>query len=908
MKRHTIAAVVLLALVAVVLPVVQAQDLPELKFEKYELPNGLDVILHEDHTIPVVAVNVMYHVGSKNEVPGRTGFAHLFEHMMFQGSEHFNHNFTDGIMKYGGSRNGSTGIDRTNYWENMPSNYLEKTLWLEADRMGYLLPAVTQERLDIQRSVVMNEKRENTDDQPYGQVQEIQRRLMYPDEHPYSWPTIGSMEDLEAASLEDVKDFFRQYYTPNNASLCIAGDFDPAQAKEWVEKYFGPIPAGPPIHRLETWVPELKKEIRATLEDNVELPRLYMAWHTPPYYHPGDAEFDLLASVLSSGKSSRLYKALVYDQQIAQDVVAFQASGEIGSTFNIIVTARKGHTLKEMEQQVEAVLNDVLTNGIGADEFERVRVNWEAGFVRALQNVGGFGGRADILNSYNTYLGDPGMLLWDKGRYSGATTDGTIAYARRYLKPDARFVLYVQPQGELAPVDNGVDMAVEPGPQDERSFTPPDVRTATLSNGLELYLVENHKLPLLQVNLLIKSGWAADPIDRPGAAAITADLLTEGTKNRTALDISDESQKLGLNFGSGSSFDNTTITLNVLKKNLDPALNMMADVAMNPTFPQDELDRLKKTYLGRIQQESSQALTVGIKSFFRELYGADHPYGQPYTGTGTKESIDAITRSDLESFYKANFMPNNAAVVVVGDITLDEAKSRIEKAFKGWKHGKVESQAVRHVTPLEKTKVCIVDMPGIAQSTIILGNLVGPRNDAQYLPTTVVSQVLGGGPSARLYKNIREDKGYTYGAYSFVGSRRGQGMFAAYAQVQADVTKESIIEFLKEFRGITGEIPVSEEELTNARNKLVKGFPQNFQTVQGVAGELNTKVTFDLPLDQWKTYTDQVNGVDVDKLLATARATVHPDALLIVVVGDRAKIEDKIRELNLGEIYYSDMN
>lgn len=907
MKSHRMTVITVLAIVFLINTAILADDLPELKFEKYVLPNGLNVILHEDHSIPMISVNVWYHVGSKNEKPGRTGFAHLFEHMMFQGSEHHDELFAKGIEKYGGVENGSTTEDRTNYWENLPGNYLEKALWLEADRMGFLLPSMTQQRLDNQRSVVMNEKRQNYDDQPYGKTREYLNTLLYPPEHPYSWIPIGLMEDLEAASLEDVQGFFRTYYTPNNASLCIAGDFDPAQAKEWVEKYFGPIPPGPTVDRIEEWVPVLNQEIRATMEDKVQLPRLYMAWHTPPYFAPGDAEFDLLAGILASGKSSRLYKSLVYDKQIAQDVSVYQASREIGSTFHITVTAKEGHTLEEIEQEINRILDDISVNGITPEEFERSRINWESGFVRNLQTIGNFGGRADRLNTYNVYLGDPGKVRWDRDRYANATIDGVMSYYHKYLRPDARAVLYVLPYGQPTVAETGVDMNIEPGPQPEPSFAPPEIKQAELSNGMKLYLVENHKLPMVQIRLLVNSGWAADPSDRPGASSLTAELLNEGTKSRNALQISDEVQNLGMTFGTGSGWDNSNIDLNVLKKNLDPAIDLMADIVLNPTFPEEELQRQKQIYLGRIQQESIQPFTVAFKSFLRQLYGSDHPYGQPYTGAGTKESISAISRDDIVNYYHANYLPNNSSAIVVGDITLDDAKAKLEKAFRKWKPGELAAHEVKNVAPIDKTKIFIVDKPGAAQSTIIIGNLIGPRKDPDYLPTSVISQILGGGSTARLYLNLRQDKGYTYGSYSFASARRGQGAFVSYAQVQTDVTDKAISEFIKEIRGMTGEIPITQTELTESKNNLTLSFPQDFQTLGGVAGQLAGIITFDLPMNVWNTYIDQISGIDIGKAVETAGKCLHPDQLLIMVYGDKEKIEPKIRDLNLGEIIFSNV-
>ena len=906
MKIKRLGTVIALAVIMLLATAVFADDLPELKFEKYVLPNGLNVILSEDHSIPMVAVNVWYHVGSKNEKPGRTGFAHLFEHLMFEGSEHHNELFHSGIDKYGGTNNGSTAEDRTNYWENVPSNYLEKILWMEADRMGYLLPAIDQQRLDLQRDVVKNEKRERVDNQPYGKVDDLQLALLYPKEHPYHHSVIGSMEDLTAASLDDVKDFFHRYYAPNNASLCIAGDFDPQQAKAWVEKYFGPIPPGPAIDRLDNWVPVLTEERTAEAEDNVSLPRLYLAWHTPAYYSPGDAEFDLLASILASGKSSRLYKALVYDKQIAQDVRAFQSSRELESTFNIVVTAKQGQSLKEIKAEVDKILDEVRTKGVTDKELELARVNWEASFVRSLQRIGSFGGRADILNKYNTYLGDPGKLLWDRDRYKNATVKDINMYARKYLQPSARAVVKIYPEGELAASETETDMTIEPSAAPEPSFTPPTIQNAELSNGMKLMLVENQSLPLLQINLVVKSGWAADPKDRPGAGALTAEMLNEGTKSRSALDISDQAALLGANLGSDSYFDYSTVSLNVLKENLDKGLDLMSDITLNPTFPQTELDRLKKSYLGRIQQESKQPFTTAIKAFYYELYGPNHPYAQPYTGSGTEESIKAITRADLEDYYHANYMPNNAVVVVVGDISLAEAKDKLEKAFRKWQPGQVSQHTIANAEPLKKTKVCIIDKPGAAQSVIVIGNLTISRENPDYTTLEVANHVLGGQSTARLNMNLRQDKGYTYGSYSFISSRKGQGSFACYAQVQTEVTKPALAEFMKELNGITGTIPITQTELKNSEDNLTKGFPQDFQTFPGIAAQMNSIATFNLPENEWQTYISRINSVDINAAEAAARKYIHPDQLLIVVVGDKEKIEPGIKELNLGDIVYLD--
>lgn len=896
--------IVMLAMLALAAGIVSAGDLPEIKYEKYELPNGLDVILHEDHSIPMVSVNVWYHVGSKNEKPGKTGYAHLFEHMMFEGSQHHPVEFDDGIVKYGGIDNGSTTEDRTNYWENMPSNYLEKALWLEADRMGYLLPALDSGRLVNQRDVVKNERRQRVDNQPYGRVDELSRTLLYPKTHPYSWPVIGSMADLSTATVEDVSDFFRTYYAPNNASLCIAGDFDPAQAKAWVEKYFGPIPPGPTIDRLTSWVPVLTDVRRAKLEDNVSLPRVYIAWQTPANYAPGDAELDLLASVLSSGKSSRLYKTLVYDQQVAQEVYAYQYSRELGSTFNIIATAKSGGSLDELERKIDSILKEITAKGVTAEELALAKTDWETGFVRSLQQVGGFGGRADRLNAYNIQLGDPGKMQWDCQRYTNATAEDVRQCALQYLKPDGRVIIQVYPKGELATAGDTAAMASEPGGAAEPSFTPPVIQNGTLANGMKIMLVEKHDLPLVEVDLQINAGWTADPADRFGVSAMTADLLTEGTKTMNALQVSDEAQRLGAQLNSYSGYDIATAGVNVLKKNLDPALKLLADVVLTPTFPAAELDRIKELKLGQIQQESKQALNMARKVFARELYGADHPYGEPGSGNGTPKSLAAITRDDLVKFYHTWYMPNNTTAIVVGDITMAEAKAKLEKAFGGWKGGTTPIVALKPPKPIAKTTICIVDKPGAAQSAIVLGNVALPTAEPDFLPTDVAVQVLGGGSADRLYSNLRQDKGYTYGAYSRLSYRKGPAPFNCYAQVQTEFTKESVAEFVKEVRGITGDRPITADELTKNKDNIIKSYPQNFETYSGIAGQMGIINSLGLPEDYWNTYVNGVRNVTVDQAMRMARQYIHPDALLIVVVGDRQKIEPKLRELNLGEIVF----
>ena len=900
MKKQVALSIALLVVLFAFVDPSPAASLPEIKYEKYRLSNGLQVILHEDHALPIATVNIWYHTGSKNEKTGRTGFAHLFEHMMFQGSA--NHDQVWSFEEVGGSDNATTNEDRTAYYENIPPNYVEKALWMESDRLGFLLPAMTQKKLDNQRDVVKNERRERLENEPYNKIYDLLPALLYSKDHPYSWPVIGSMADLSAASLEDVSEFFRSYYSPNNASLCIAGDFDPAQVKAWVQKYFGPLPPGPPVDQMKGWVPKLDSVRRAVLQDNVNLPKLFSVWHSPAQYAPGDAELDLLSDVLTGGKTARLYKALVYDQQIAQDVSAYQDSRELGSNFVIEITAQEGHTLEEIEKAMESELKKIFDGGITQAELKRAQNGYEAGFVRSLERIGGFGGRADKLNRYNMFLDNPGSFQWDLDRYTKATIADVQRCAKETLDLNRRVVVHVVPMGELAASQEPLDRKMEPKAGPEQAFTPPAIQQGKLSNGLEVFLVENHKLPLVQLNLVLRSGWAEDPKDRPGAASITSAMLDEGTATRTALQISDEVQSLGASLGTGSTFDGSSVSLNVLKKNLDSGLDLLSDVVLHPTFPPQELERQRQIYLGRISQEEKEPETSAFNIFFRALYGPDHPYGQPYTGSGTEASVRAIQREDLVRYYQANYYPNNAAIAIAGDLTMEEAKAKLEKAFAAWKPGDVKLQTVPQPPAIPKTKVLILDKPGAVQSILIMGNAGVQRSDPDYEALDVVNNAFGGQFTSRINLNLREEKGYTYGAATFFLSTRGPGPWIAYAPVQVQNTKESLSEMVKEIHDLLTTRPLTDEETANSKNNLIKSYPRAFQTASGIAGQVGEIYLYDLSPQEWSEYLKKVEATTPQSALKAAQDHIHPDSMLIVIVGDRSKIESGIRELNLGEI------
>ena len=886
------------------------QKLPEIKFEKYTLSNGLQVILHEDHSVPIVSVNIWYHVGSKNEKRGRTGFAHLFEHLMFEGSEHVAEGMFDKWLEAaGGDNNGSTSEDRTNYWENVPSNALELALYLESDRMANLLPAIDQEKLDTQRDVVKNERRQGVDNQPYGRAYEVGLEALYPYNHPYSWPVIGSMEDLSAASLEDVKDFFRRYYTPNNASLCIAGDIDPTNTKELVKKYFASIPPGPPVERIEEWIPELEGIKRIEMKDNVSLPRVYMAWHTPPLYGSGDAALDILASILSSGKNSRLYKSLVYEKQIAQDVRAYQASREIAGAFYIVATAKPGIMLAELEKAIDTELRGIINTPPKSEEVETAVNAYEASFMRRLQSVGGFGGKADKFNQYNIYIGKPDYFSEDLNRYLKITPEAVQQVAGQYINMDKRVIMYVEPAGDLmADKTKPIDRTKVPATGLSPKLILPDFEERNLSNGLKVIIAEHHELPLVQLNLIVHTGWTADPTDKPGVSSLTSDLQDEGTKNRSTLEISQDLKALGASMSTSSSFDASYMSLNALKKHLSKSLEIFTDVLINPTFPDNELDRIKKEYLARILQEKRQPFTASFKNFLRTLYGKDHPYGQPYTGTGTEESIKSITNKDLKQFYETYFHPNNATLIVVGDVTADKILPVLEKALKNWEKQEVPTVDIPLLNRIEGNQVYLIDKPGAAQSVIVTGHFGLLRNSPDYYKVQVMNTILGGKFTSRLNMNLREDKGYTYGAGSFFMYLKGLGPFLAYTQVHTQYTKETLVEMLKEYHGIAGEIPITDEELSETKKYITLRYPGEFETISQIASKLGQIVTYDLPKDYFNQYAQVIEKVNADDVADVAKKYIHPDNMLFVIVGDVEKIEPGVQELNLGEIRYLDLD
>jgi zinc protease len=889
--------------------------IPEIPLLKYKLKNGLDVILMEDHRLPLVAVNIWYHVGPANERPGLTGFAHLFEHMMFEGSRyvgekaHFLHLEAAGASTI----NGSTDFDRTNYYETLPSNQLELALWLESDRMGFLLEGLDEKKLENQRDVVRNERRQNIENAPYGLIQEELFHQLYQEGHPYYASIIGSHADIEAARIEDVRNFFQLYYAPNNASLAIVGDIDPDKTKDLVEKYFGPIPAGKPVPRPAVATPAITSEKRITVEDQVELPRVYLAWITGPTFSQADAECDLIARILGGGKSSRLYKNLVYKKRIAQDVVAHQSSLALGSIFLIEATGKPGVEPQQLENAIREELEKFRKDGPKRAELQRARNTIESAIIRALENLGGL---ADRLNLYNHFLGDPGYLAEDIERYQKVTIKSLQELAQSYLKRESGVAVWGVPGSKTindvpksSPVSGKAFPETVPIPDQDWRSTPPSPGPAPalslpipkelkLPNGLRLLLVEQHGLPIVSANLITLSGSERNPSGQPGLASFTAEMLDEGTRKRSPLVIAADADQIGASLASGSTTDYSYVATRTLKKNVSAAFELVSDVLLNPAFASKEIERIRNDRLIHILQQKDNPSVLAIKVFFDAVYGASHPYG--HMDIGTEESNRAITQDLLLRFYQAGYFAANAALIVAGDITESELGELAEKYFGVWEAAGSNSQRLA-VTGKSMRRVLIVDRPEAPQTVLRIGHLGVARSSPDYVAIDVMNTALGGLVSSRINLNLREKHGFTYGASSAFIFRRGQGPFLIGSSVRTDATGPAIAETFLEIERMR-ESRLSPEELATAKDSMARSLPGLFETTPESASSIGQLFVHDLPLNYYHNLPEQIQSVSDADVQEVARKYLKPEETVIVAVGDRSKIGPELEKLNLGPI------
>jgi zinc protease len=749
--------------------------------------------------------------------------------------------------------------------------------------------------------VVQNEKRQG-ENQPYGITYELMTENTFPKGHPYSWSVIGSMDDLNAASIEDVKEWFQKYYGAANAVIALAGDIDPETAKKKVEHYFGDIPSGPPVARQQRWIAKRSGTHRQTVQDRVPQARVYKVWNVPEYMSEENTHLDLVTDLLAQGKNSRLYKRLVYDDQIATTAQAFIDPREIASQILIIGTAQPGGDLAKVEAAIDEELARVIKEGPTEAELETIKTQYRARFIRGIERIGGFGGKSDVLIMNEVFAGSADYYKTRLEQVDKATREELRKAAEKWLS-DGQYVLEVHPFPQFKNAGEGADRSMLPEISTFPSLKLPEMQKATLSNGLKVILAERHDIPVVDFNLLVDAGYASDQFASPGTASLAMDMLDEGTKTQSSLEISEKLDSLGANLSTGSTLDTSNVSLSALKENLDASLDVYGDVILNPAFPEADFARLRNQRLAQIGQEKAQPVRIALRLLPELIFGKEHAYGNPLTGSGSEASVKAMKREALRKFHSTWFQPGNATLLVTGDTTLKEIVPKLESRLAAWKNGQAPPK--KNLSKVEipgKRVIYLVDKPDSQQSVIIAGLPAPPTNNPDEIAIESMNNILGGAFTARINMNLREEKHWSYGAGSLLYDAKGQRIFFAYAPVQTDKTKESIMELDKELRGILGGEPPTADELDKAQKKLTLQLPGRFETKRAVQSAMGEIVVYGLPENHFQSYAEKVRALDLDKINAAAKQIVKPEHMIWIVVGDKAKIQKGIDELGFTEM------
>lgn len=894
--------------------VVSSEGRLAVKFEKIRLANGFEVILVEDHRLPLVAFNLWVHAGPQNEAKGQTGFAHLFEHLLFAGTKHIPRGEADKIVEAAGGTdsNGSTNFDRTNYFFTLPSNQLELGLWIKSDMLGYMIDKVDAVALANQQDVVRNERRQSVENRPYGIVEEAVYQALFPEGHPYRATVIGSHADIQSIKLEDVKAFSRTYYRPNNATLVLAGDFKPAEAKKLLQKYFGTLKAGdavPPAHAAQ---PVFTAEQRVKVTDRVELSRLNLAWHTPAIFQPGDADLDVAAYILGGGKASRLHKKLVYDTQLAQTVQVAQESLALGSVFGVEVVARPGKSLDEIEALVDAQLAELLRNPPSNEELQRALAAIETNLLSRMEKVGTL---ADLLNHYNQMAGDPDFVGKDLARYRAVTPESVRAAVIKYLDKNKRVVVQATPGEKVLAAEvptppmptakaeslsaaeraqlnpNEAWRNKQPKAGKALALSLPSGKRTVLANGLTLVHVPKPGLPLVSASLIVRAGQLNNPADKPGLASFTASMLQEGTQTRSAQQLADEVANLGAQLTSAASLEDSRIELSGLKSKFKQGLSLLADVAQNPAFSEEELQRKKAARLAALAQQRENPSAVAAVIANQAVYGEGHPLA--FSALGNEAAIKATDAAALRQFWQQQYRPEQAALVIAGDVSEAEAKELAESLFGAWKPAADARQtAPAAALPLAKSstaRVILVDKPGAPQTALAVVSAGPKAQDPQAAAIQVMNTALGGAFTSRINHQLREVKGYTYGIYSNFQMGRQFGDFAIRGSVRTDVTGEALKELFAEITAVRAQ-GLKPEETERARNAQLLTLPGLLATNHVVASSFAGFWSRGFGEDYVAQLPARFAAVTPASVFQAAKSHVDADGLIVVAVGDKAKI------------------
>lgn len=902
---------------------------PELKidYEKYTLDNGLDVILHEDASDPIVSVAIMYHVGSNREKPGRTGFAHFFEHMLFQNSENVGKgNFFKKIEELGGEFNGGTWNDGTVYYEVVPKDALEKVLWMESDRMGFMINTVTEPVLENEKQVVKNEKRQRVDNQPYGHTNYVVDKTLYPEDHPYNWQVIGSLEDLQAATVEDVTEFYNQWYGANNATLVIAGDIKKAQVKGWIEKYFSELPAREEVAKITPRSGVLSETVKLMHEDNfAQLPELRMVYQTVEDGHPDSYALDYLGQLLSEGKRAPLYKEVVEAQKLAPATSSYNSTREIAGTFVIRVRGNNDVDLDNIQGAIATAMDNFEKNGIDQKDIDRIKNKLETDFYSGISSLLG---KSFQLAQYNEFRGNPDELSAEIKKILAVSKEDVMRVYNQYIKGKPYIMTSFVPKGkpELAVegstpaevVEEQVVAGAENAPQEEievdfektpskidRSIEPelgeapsvkvPNIWSTELSNGLKVYGIENQELPLVEFSLRLKGGMLLDDPTKIGVANLMTDIMKEGTKNKTPEELEDAIGVLGAEIGMSTSAEYITINASCLARNFSATLDLVEEMLLEPRWDAAEFERIKKSTITQIQQRAGQPNAVAVKVFNKLLYGDNILANNTL---GSIETVEKITLADLKAFYEKNYSPSIANLHVVGAVSESKVKKELESLAANWKNKKVAIPSYPAPKAVEEPMIYFVDIPGSKQSVVRIGKPMPSGNNEDYYATTVVNERLGGGTSARLFQQLREERAYTYGAYSGMPRRINDGYFSAFASVRSNVTKESV-ELFKEILG-DYEKDYSEEDLSITKNTLLKKNALAFETLNDKMSVLQNISTYNLPMDFIKKQEEVVENMTLEQAKQLIGKHLDPNKMMYLVVGDAATQAEGLKKVGLG--------
>lgn len=895
-------------------------------YKKYKLDNGLTVILHEDHSDPIVHVDVTYHVGSARELVGRSGFAHFFEHMMFQGSEHVrDEEHFKIVTESGGTLNGTTNSDRTNYFETMPSNQLETALWLEADRMGWFLDSVTQQKFEIQRATVKNERGQNYDNRPYGLVSEKTSEALYPFGHSYSWSTIGYIDDLNAATVDDLKRFFLRWYGPNNATLTVAGDINIDQTLQLIQKYFGNIPRGPEVKNMTSNVPVLDQTRYISYEDNIRFPLISITYPTVPARHPDEAPLDVLANILGGGNNSIFYQKFV-KSQIAIQANVYGPCSELSGEFIMMVLPFPGKTLADMEAMIGEALVEFEKRGVTEQDLNRFKADYESSEIQGLQSVSG---KASKLAYYQTFTGNPNYIKQDLERYRKVTVDDVMRVYNKYIKGKPAVVLSVVPKGNtsliakpdnftrpVAPAGYKNDLSEYESLKYNKGQYPFDVNyrpsagvnpvvnvpvfwTQDMENGTKVIGTDYSELPLVGLRISIKAGHMMETVNKAGLAQLLAGMLDEATEKYTSEEMSLNLELLGSSISIYSSDENIQINVMTLKKNLDKTLEYLQEKMFHPRFDQEDFNRLKKQQLEAIANQKNQARVIANNVTRKALYGDKDILGIPEMGT--EESVNSITLDDVKNFYNSFFAPDYARIVVVGNVQKKDVLKKLD-FLNAWKKKDVKLPEFRKPMGVDKTTLIFVDKKDAAQSEIRVAGS-GLKYDAtgDYYKAGIMNYTLGGAFNSRLNLNLREKRGYTYGVRSYFDGSEFTGTYVVSGGFLAHATDSVVMEIMKEITDYKNN-GITEEELVFTKNSIGQRDALKYETLFQKAGFMNNIIEYGLDKNYVKKQNEILKGMTSFDLNQLAKTLLNPDKMVIVVVGDKATLYEKVKKLKYNTI------